>query len=329
MTANDIHTIFDTFNRQKVLIIGDAMIDAYLWGTVTRMSPEAPVPVVSIDRKENRLGGAANVALNLQALGAEAILCATTGDDDKADLFFSLMNKKGLDTKGIGRIKERPTTVKTRVISDNKHLLRIDEETQKDLEKADDWLQNIERMIDSEPVDVIIFQDYNKGVITPALIRKIVTQAKQKGIPTIVDPKKKNFLDFQEVTLFKPNLKEIHEGLGIDFNPKEAIELETAVTKLQEALQAEQILLTLSEDGVYIKSNGTGIHIPAHPRQITDVSGAGDSVVSVAALCLAQRLAPQHIAGFANLAGGLVCEQVGVVPVDKELLKLEVLNTYV
>lgn len=317
--------LFDSFNKMNVLIIGDVMIDAYLWGKVERISPEAPVPIVSVTKKENRMGGAANVALNIKAMGASPILCSVIGDDDAGKEFLELMKNENISTGGIIKVKDRPTTVKTRVIGHHQQILRIDEETEKNIKAVErnQLAGLIKDLLTEKKIDVIIFEDYDKGVISPELIEEIVLEAQKLNIPTVVDPKKKNFLQYKKVSLFKPNLKELKEGLKIDFDHHDRSKLSAAVKQLRELIQADYVMVTLSEMGVFI-SGKQGEHlIPAHIRNIADVSGAGDTVVSVAALALASGLAPEKVAALANLAGGLVCEKVGVVPIDKEQLQLE------
>ncbi len=307
------------------------MMDSYLWGNVDRISPEAPVPVISVQRKENRLGGAANVALNIQALGANPIICAVIGDDLEGDEFIRLMEAQNLSSEGLLRLTSRPTTVKTRVIGHHQQMLRIDAEVDRDISQTEtvDLLSRILLIIDEKKIDAIIFEDYDKGAITEDLIDKVVLKAKQRNIITVVDPKKRNFLRYKGVTLFKPNLKELREGLKIDVNLKNPGELETAVAKLQQVLNAEKVMVTLSEHGVFMQSAAGHQIIPAHIRNIADVSGAGDTVISTAALCLAAGLDDFKTAAIANLAGGLVCEHVGVVPIDLNQLSKEANSLFV
>ncbi|MGQ0828070.1 MAG: bifunctional heptose 7-phosphate kinase/heptose 1-phosphate adenyltransferase [Bacteroidota bacterium] len=322
---NSISEIFKSFNKLNVLIIGDVMIDSYMWGNVSRISPEAPVPIVAVNKKENRLGGAANVALNIQAMGAKPILCSVIGDDDGSRLFLDLLSRQKLSAKGIIKSKNRITTVKTRVIGSNHQMLRVDEEieTSIDTKEAEALAERIKKLISSEKVDVIIFEDYDKGGITPELIKNIVIFANQKNIPTVVDPKKKNFMSYSGVTLFKPNLKELKEGLKIDFDHHNTKELEKAVAAFIKKQNIHTALITLSEKGIYTHNSKSKTLIPAHVRSIADVSGAGDTVVSIAAMCLALDLSPVLTATLANLAGGIVCEQVGVVPINKKQLLQE------
>jgi D-glycero-beta-D-manno-heptose-7-phosphate kinase len=329
LNKEQINKIFTDFNKLTALIIGDVMVDCYYRGCVNRISPEAPVPIVSVEKTEYRPGGAANVALNIQALGAESILCSVMGNDDNASVFESLLKKNGLTAEGIIRDENRITTVKTRVIGNNHQMLRIDFETETSCAEriTVELIGKITSLIEKRKIDVIIFEDYDKGVITPLLIQQITALASEKKIPVAVDPKKKNFLDYKNVTLIKPNLKELREGLKIEINAHNDDELFNASGLLKETLNARIALLTLSERGILISDKDMNKILPAHIRQIADVSGAGDTVISVAALCLALNVSSETMALISNLAGGLVCESVGVVPVNKERLLKETINT--
>lgn len=320
--------LFNSFKNFNILIIGDVMIDAYLWGKVDRISPEAPVPIVSVYKKESRLGGAANVALNIKALAARPIICSIIGDDTEGDEFIKLLAAENISANGLVRIKNRPTTVKTRVIGHNQQILRIDAETDVEISQSetDLVLAKFNQIISDTEIHAIIFEDYDKGLITPYLIEKVTAIAKSKNIPLIVDPKKRNFLAYQNVTVFKPNLKELKEGLKIDFDPKNFTDLQNSVTLLKDKNKAENIIVTLSELGVYALSDEKDQLTPAHIRTVADVSGAGDTVISVIATCIAAGADVFTAAQLGNLAGGLVCEKVGVVPVDKELLLQEALK---
>ncbi len=319
MTSTELKKIFNSFKDKRVLIVGDAMIDAYMWGTINRMSPEAPVPVVDIEKYEIRLGGAANCALNIKALEAEPILCSVVGKDLNGKKFQSLMKGANLPEHGLVFSDERKTTVKTRVISEGKHQIRIDEEDTHPLQIEDSFLKNTLNLLND--ANVIILQDYNKGVLTKGIITKLITEAKKRGIPTIVDPKKNNFLEFKNCDIFKPNLKEIKEGMEIDFDEKIDDEIEIATSKLRRALNAKAILLTLSSDGICINSCDSFVHAPAYGGAVVDVSGAGDTVISVAALLLSEGVSFEDISKISCLSGGIVCQKVGVVPIEKvELL---------
>lgn len=325
----DTKKIFSSFQKQTVLIIGDIMLDSYITGKIERMSPEAPVPVVSVTGRDERLGGAANVALNIQALGAKPIVCAVFGNDHNGKTLQKLFRSNKLSTEGLLALNNRPTTVKTRIISNNKHIIRLDEETLKDISSTEEkkLFAKISSVIQKQKISIIIFEDYNKGCITSALISQVVNLAVSKNIPVAVDPKKKNFLGYKNATLFKPNLKELKEGikkLPTDATWKtHRLEIEKAVENLRKTLKAKNILLTLSENGMFITNGNEKFHIPAGKRNIIDVSGAGDTVISVAALCLSAGCGLREAAELANLAGGLVCEKTGVVPVNMKSLKKE------
>lgn len=319
---------FKSFDELNVLIIGDVMVDSYMWGKVNRISPEAPVPIVTIESKERRLGGAANVALNIQAMGANPILCSVIGIDYDGQQFLELLKKQKLSQKGIMKSRTRITTNKTRVIGNNHQIVRVDEEDEVDITIAetDQLLQLILFILQHDKIDVIIFEDYDKGLITPKLIKSVVDMAKKRNIPIAVDPKKKNFNHYKGVTLFKPNLKELREGLKFDFNGDNLKELQKAVSSFRVKQKINTALITLSEKGIHTNSRSVKETLPAHIRNIADVSGAGDTVISVAALCLALELDPILTAALSNLAGGLVCEEVGVVPIEKSKLLDEALE---
>ena len=318
MTLPDLFASFDSLT---VLVVGDVMLDAYLWGQATRLSPEAPVPIVNVVRRERRLGGAANVALNVRALGATPLLCSVVGDDrDGADL-LTLLDVAGLSSEGIVKSVERPTTVKERILASDQQLLRIDCEVETPLTDAETHRLEVRFAALLPRADVVIFEDYDKGVLTADNIPRLLALARAAGVPTAVDPKKRNFLAYVGCTLFKPNLKELKEGVKHEFAGFQRPAFEAAVGELRGALAPDIVLVTLSERGVFVQGpDGEPTYQPAHPRAIVDVSGAGDTVISIAALGLAAGLPPAAIAALANLGGGLVCERIGVVPIDRALL---------
>ena len=325
----ELARIFDGFNNKKVLVIGDVMLDSYWWGKVERISPEAPVPVVNIHRRENRLGGAANVALNLRKLGAKPVLAAILGQDREGGSFLDICKSEGIGTEGIVSSNDRPTTVKTRVVGNKSQLLRIDSEENKALSGEDKNALHAEIKKLLKKTDLVIFEDYDKGVIDEGLIKWVIDVAKERNIPVAVDPKKRNFLAYKSATLFKPNLRELAEGLKTDVNIGSPIEdIQDSVNELIERLDIKYALITLSERGVYIAGGGQEVLIPAHIRNIYDVSGAGDTVISVAALALLDNCKPDIIAALANLAGGLVCEKIGAVPIDREELFNEAVREF-
>lgn len=330
MSSQYIQEIINKFKNLNVLIIGDVMIDSYLWGNVERISPEAPVPIVAVQKKENRLGGAANVAVNIQSLGANPILCSIVGDDASGTLFTELLEKDNMSASGIIRSKNRVTTVKTRVLGNKHQMLRIDEENDKEIlaDEFESIRKKISEILDNNTIDVIILEDYDKGVLNKHLIEYITEQAIQRNIPTAVDPKKRNFTYYKNVNLFKPNLKELKEGMKIDLQKNYGEDFKNAVNRLRQDLNVDIAMITLSEHGIYICNNQSSAHIAAHTRGIVDVSGAGDTVISVSALCLALNTEPEIMASLANLAGGLVCEESGVIPINKDLLLREALALY-
>lgn len=321
----DFAKVIDSFSKYKVMIIGDVMIDSYLWGKVERISPEAPVPVVTRTSEENRLGGAANVALNIQSLGATPILCSVIGNDLRSKSFYELLKIQNITSEGIIEDCDRITTVKTRIISNHQHLLRVDREIDHPLssEMENKFISHVIKVLNENKIDSIIFEDYDKGSITPKVIQQIVDEACKRGIPTLVDPKKRNFSEYNNTTLFKPNFKEFNEGLKVETSKTNPETLFEAAKILHKQKNISLIMITLSEAGVFISTGKEYKVIPAHIRYIADVSGAGDTVISVASLCLASGLDAFEIAAISNMAGGLVCEKVGVVPIDKELLKSE------
>ena len=309
----------------RVLVIGDAMLDTYLWGKVERLSPEAPVPIVSVTKRENRLGGAANVSRNIQSLGATPILFSVIGDDDNGKEFENLLLKRELSNKGIFVDATRNTTVKNRIISSGKQIVRVDEESTSFIsgEMEQKLINAILQEIENEKVDVIVFVDYDKGIVTSNLFNTINKVALEKGIPTAVDPKRRNFWNYKNVSLFKPNFKEFVDGIGqpIAKDDLETIKIHADNFKKQQNLKL--IFITLSELGVFISNGVKEQYYPVAIRDIADVSGAGDTVISVASLAMAAGLPPKTMALMSNLAGGLVCEKVGVVPIDREQLRKE------
>lgn len=322
----DFNHLFARFNSLNVLIVGDVMIDSYILGRVDRISPEAPVPVVSVTGKDNRLGGAANVALNIKSLGAQPYICSVIGKDSGAAQIQQLFDAAGVNCDGIVRSPNRITTIKTRIIGNNAQMLRVDEEITHPVstEESNQLVAAINNLLPQ--MDVVIFEDYDKGVLTAQNIEQIISLANQNKVPTVVDPKKDNFAHYKNATLFKPNLKEIKEGLKTDDNLKDITNLKKAIAQLKTLLDNPMVMVTLSELGVMITNHSQYIHIPAHLRNIADVSGAGDTVVSVAALCLALNTDMETTAFLSNLAGGLVCEKVGVVPIEKDQLLAEAIR---
>jgi rfaE bifunctional protein kinase chain/domain len=318
--------LFDKMNGLRVLVVGDIMADAYVRGKVERISPEAPVPILHARNHELRPGGAANVALNLRAMGAQVEMCALAGQDEKGAALITMLEGEGIGTSGIVRSALRPSTIKTRIIAGGQHLLRIDEEDDSPAYPEERQLLMERAMQLFESADAILFEDYDKGTVFPELISALTERAELKSIPVTVDPKKRNFQYYKGATLFKPNLKELREGMKIEADPRRTEDVQRACRELSDALQLKGVLLTLSEYGMALQQDDFFEHIPAQPRDIADVSGAGDTVISVATLCLAAGATLRQTLFLANLAGGQVCEYSGVVPVKKELLLQEALE---
>jgi len=323
-----VEQIFKEFQNLNVLIIGDVMVDEYISGSVNRISPEAPVPVVHVKTTEERLGGAANVALNIKALGATPILCSVTGKDGNAKKLLSLLKKNKVSTQYIIQSKERITTTKTRLLSHNQQIARVDSEMTDALIDKDRtlFLKTVLSALSKEKISVVIFEDYDKGVLDKTSIEKIISVCNAKKIPVAVDPKKDNFFNYKKADLFKPNLREVREALNLPIEILSIDNLKTVSAKLRRTLNNAITMITLSEHGVFIDEKNKQFILPAHRRNVADVSGAGDTVISVAALALALGLNLETIAELSNLAGGLVCEQPGVVPINKKQLVTEAIK---
>lgn len=317
--------LFQKISSLKVGIIGDVMLDTYMWGSVERISPEAPVPIVSLQKKEQRIGGAGNVALNIQSLNAQAFVITVTGDDDDARQLNALFSLNKIDTHYSFASKERITTNKTRVISRSQHMMRLDAEIVNDLSRPEEEkiLKTFELFAQEEKPHIVILEDYNKGVLTEAVIRSVISICREKNILTAVDPKRKNFFEYRHVNLFKPNLKEAKEALNIITSNADIALLQNIHAELQNLLHHDVSLITLSEKGIFYNQQNSSEIIPSHIRKIADVSGAGDTVIATAALVYAATNDVRLTAEIANIAGGLVCEEVGTVAIDKAKLYQE------
>jgi rfaE bifunctional protein kinase chain/domain len=322
---NELHSIFESIEKLKVGVIGDVMLDSYIWGQVDRISPEAPVPIVSLHHKEQRIGGAANVGLNCRSLGAEVFIISVLGDDDEAATLEKLLQEKKMDTGYLVRSKSRITTNKTRVLSRNQQMMRLDAEVTHDLNSHDEKiiLARLEKLIAQEDPDLLIFEDYNKGVLTEKLIADAITLCKQSGVITAVDPKRKNFFSYKGVDIFKPNLKEVKEALNMLFGDVDLYLLKDIHAELQKILHHKISLITLSDKGIFYQQDEQAAVLPSHLRSIADVSGAGDTVIAVASLVYAATKNVYLMAEIANIAGGLVCEEVGTAAIEKGKLLAE------
>jgi len=318
----DFQKLFKKFNSLKVGVVGDVMLDTYMWGNVDRISPEAPVPIVSLKNKEQRIGGAGNVALNIQSLGAKAFVVSVMGNDEEAQKLCDLFSSEKISTEYCVRSSERITTNKTRVISRNQQMMRLDSEITKDLEGADQekLVELFETFVKREKPDIVILEDYNKGVLTEAVIRVVISVCKKEGVLTAVDPKRKNFFEYKGVNIFKPNLKEVKDALNLLFNSASLNLLQDIHAELYNILHHHISFITLSDKGVFYQEDQNSAIIPSHLRNIADVSGAGDTVIAVAALVYAATKNVYLMAEIANIAGGLVCEEVGTAAIERNKL---------
>ena len=318
----DFDQLFADIHKIRVAVIGDVMLDTYWWGTVDRISPEGPVPVVALHNKEFRIGGAGNVALNTVSMGAETTLFSVVGEDDDAEVLLNLLQSEHIDTKYILRSSERITTNKIRIIGRNQQMMRIDSEITTDIITEDEQklLQNFIGFVKRYQPSVVIFEDYNKGVLTETLIQSVIAVCKEYNIATTVDPKRKNFFAYKGVNIFKPNLKEVKEGLNLIAADVTEDYLRNIHAQLYEQLGHKISLITLSEHGLFFQKGNYSKIIPTHIRNIADVSGAGDTVIAVVSVIYAATRDITLAAEVANVAGGIVCEGVGTIAINREIL---------
>jgi D-beta-D-heptose 7-phosphate kinase/D-beta-D-heptose 1-phosphate adenosyltransferase len=312
-----LHQVLESFSGKRVAVLGDLMLDRYYWGTVRRISPEAPVPVVEVDTESVRFGGAANVAQNIRSLGGIPMLVGLIGNDHPGKMFLDMMQEVGYETDGIVTDADRQTTIKTRVIAHGQHVVRIDNETRT---RCPEHL--FHRLIDSikykiHSIDAILIEDYNKGVVSVEIIREVMAVAGKHGKIVTVDPKFDNFFEYKGVTVFKPNRREAEEAIGGRIRTVQ--EVERAGKQLLELLSAENVLLTRGEEGMSLfERNGGIMHIPTVADHVQDVSGAGDTVISTLTVALSAGVPIREACVLANCAGGVVVGSVGIVPVSPD-----------
>lgn len=324
-TAAQLRKLFSTFQNMRVMVIGDVMVDKYVYGNADRISPEAPVPVIEVRNAAAHPGGAANVAMNIRSLGATPLLFSVTGNDHDAILLEDLLAEHKVTAKYMLRADERITTSKMRVLARQHQLVRIDHEMQDELspETATKFDEQLVQALKRSKPEVVILEDYDKGVLSTTRIRMIIDLCNTLEIPVVVDPKKAHFFAYHGCTLFKPNIRELRDAISDSPESMETADLKIAVDALHTLLPHEITLLTLGEQGMFLRHHKKSYRVKAHLRSIADVSGAGDTVISVAALCLAAGADAKTLLAICNIAGGLVCEQSGVVPVDAQLLLKE------
>lgn len=319
LSKSRINTLQEKFKGKRIVVLGDMMLDCYYWGSVKRISPEAPVPVVEVENESFKFGGAANVAYNILTLGGYPIPVGVIGQDNFGAIFSSLLNEANIDSHALINDTARPTTSKTRVIAHSQHVVRIDKESTEYISK-----QNQNKILEylSEKISVIdgiILQDYNKGVLTPSLIEKVIELANENDVLITVDPKFHNFFHYKNVTVFKPNRKEAEDVLGMKISTDE--DILTAGEKLLAKLNCKYLLLTLGEEGISIFEKGKDVRrMPTKARKVADVSGAGDTVISTLTIALAAGANIVEASYLANYAAGIVCEEVGIVPIDRKVL---------
>ncbi|MBS1622959.1 MAG: hypothetical protein JST83_02995 [Bacteroidetes bacterium] len=312
------------FNNVKVLVIGDIILDHYMFGQIHRISPEAPVPIVDIEYEENRLGGAANVALNLSELGARPTLMSVIGDDKSGRTIFELLKKNQIHHDYIITSQSRTTSHKTRIYDDERQVVRFDQEDDSDLspELEAQLINDFDELIRETKFHAIILQDYNKGVLTKKFIKHVLLQTTKRNIPVAVDPKEYNFFEYQQIDLFKPNIKELGEALQMKIDPKSITSLRKAAEELKKKNRFDNLLLTLGANGVFVYTkDGTSFVVPARPIKTADVSGAGDTVISIATLCFVKDFPWKKMAQLSNAAAGKVCRKVGIAPISLKELK--------
>ena len=322
MNKNSLEKIFKKAATKKIYIIGDVILDRYFIGKVNRISPEAPVQVFDIEETQFKLGGAANVCLNINTLGSNPVLIGIIGDDTHGSVLESVLESQNIPLKGIIRESNRKTSCKTRVIADAHHLIRLDSETKEDISK--DSESKILKLLNEnkKEIEILILQDYNKGVLTKSLIKKIIDFANKAGIKVLTDPKFENFFEYKSVYLFKPNRKEFEDAAGRKF--KNIDDLIASAPALMKKISCKNLLLTLGEHGMMIFENKNGkigsYSIKTKARKVSDVSGAGDTVISTMAVCLAGGATVKDAAIMANQAAGIVVEESGIVPIYKDKL---------
>lgn len=320
-----LKNIFEGFGGKRVAVLGDLMLDKYVWGSVSRISPEAPVPVLEVESESSRLGGAANVANNIRSLGADPILIGLVGKDESGERLKTILGESKLSSEGIIVDPSRPTTVKTRVIAHSQHVVRMDYEVRRDIDSTivGRVVRLLELLVDQ--IDAILIEDYNKGMLTKELLEQVIGFARRNGKVVSVDPKQNNFFEYKHVTLFKPNRKEAEGALGLSAGSDEDSVI--AAKELLNRLECEYVLLTRGEKGMtLVEHDGSFAHFPTKARKVADVSGAGDTVISTLTVALVSGATVKEASAIANHAGGIVCGEVGIVPVNKEKLFNEVLN---
>ena len=320
MDSKRFHALAEQFSQKHILVMGDLMLDSYMWGQANRISPEAPVPVVSVKEVTHNPGGAANVGWNIASLSANVNMAGVVGNDSHGEQLLTLMSERGMNVESVVRDTNRPTTVKTRVIANSQQVVRTDFESLDEL--SNESLEAVQASVlkNIKDVDAIILADYNKGLFSEKMISSILSIANENNVPVYVDPKHDHFYLFKGVRLFKPNADEFDQAMN-------SANIEDGGRALQKILDVEFVLVTLGASGMLLTTADESIRIPTKALAVHDVSGAGDTVISVFTLADLAGATAEEAATMANLAAGRVCEEVGVVPIDLEMLT-EMLNNH-
>ena len=320
MDSKRFHALAEQFSQKHILVMGDLMLDSYMWGQANRISPEAPVPVVSVKEVTHSPGGAANVGWNIASLSAKVTMAGVVGNDIHGEQLLTLMSERGMNVESVIRDTNRPTTVKTRVIANSQQIVRTDFESLDEL--SNESLEAVQASVlkNIKDVDAIILADYNKGLFSEKMISSILSIANENNVPVYVDPKHDHFYLFKGVRLFKPNADEFDQAMN-------SANIEDGGRALQKILDVEFVLVTLGASGMLLTTADESIRIPTKALAVHDVSGAGDTVISVFTLADLAGATAEEAATMANLAAGRVCEEVGVVPIDLEMLT-EMLNNH-
>lgn len=314
MTPDRVDELLDAVANVRALVVGDLILDRYVSGVVDRVSPEAPVPVVRVEQESSAIGGACNVAANVTALGASCAVVGCAGQDAAGETLKAELEMLAVETEGIVFTDTRPTTVKTRVLAKRQQIVRFDHEVDADVDEslATDLIEAVTTRVSA--ADVLIMEDYNKGVLVPVVIASAMDAANARGVPTVADPKRRNFFEYGGVTVFKPNAKELEDALGEFIHPEDAAWMEAT----RRRLRCDNLLLTLGEQGVALQSREVGlVRVATAARAVYDVSGAGDTVTAVVALVLAAGGSAPEAAVLANHAAAVEVGKAGVATVSR------------
>ncbi len=326
MNKKKLINIVDKFQNKKVLVVGDIMLDRYIWGNVERISPEAPVPVVDVVKETQSLGGCGNVANNITSVGGQVYLVTLVGNDIYANELKLLLQERKVNIDGVLTDQQRPTTVKTRIIAHNQQVVRVDKESRVQItpqifEKIKLYIEDIKNKIDA-----ILISDYGKGVITKSLLTYLINLSKKLDVPITVDPKIEHFMEYKKVTVLTPNLNEATLGMRLHKKPHTEQEIYELGKKILKKLNPQALVITRGPDGMTLFEKEKTYHIPTRAKEVYDVTGAGDTVIAILTLCLAAGADFVSSCEISNFAAGIVVGKVGTATVSKEELKDVIIN---